>query len=440
MKQFLSSPWGRFLWSALLGGLLYWITPHCLGRLTLGLILGVLFLIVNGSTLIARWTWITHTARILVGGLFIFSGFIKSNDPLGFSYKLEEYFEVFKTDTGLGLFEWIGHASLPMAVILCVSEVALGFLLLLGFKKDLTLWLLFTQIVFFTFLTFYSACYNKVTHCGCFGDAIKLTPWESFWKDIILLNLIAILFSGKENIQPLFGPILCNGLTILAIGLSVWFPVNCYRNLPWIDFRAYAPGLSICEGMKAGPNFKPAVFESHFIYKNIQTGDTAAFTDKNYPWQDTLHWKFHRALPSTLVQAEVDPAKITDFNINDLDGNVVTDSILGNPGYYFLLVCYDLNKTEQDKELMARINDFYVISEKAGIKFIALTASSLEQISDYKHQHNALYDFYEVDGIVLKTMIRSNPGLMLMKSCTVVANWHYRNFPVFSDVKGTLMK
>jgi hypothetical protein len=212
------------------------------------------------------------------------------------------------------------------------------------------------------------------------------------------------------------------------------------RNLPVIDYRAYAPGLSICDGMKTGPNYKPAVYESHFIYKNIQSGDTSEFTDKNYPWQDTLHWKFHRALPSVVVSPEVDGAKITDFTVSDLDGNVVTDSILGNKDYNFLLVCYDLSKTEQNEKLMAQINDFYALCQKDRIKFIALTSSSTDQISEFKHKHNALYDFYTVDGVVLKTMIRSNPGLMLMKDCKVVANWHHNNFPVYSDVKNTKMK
>ena len=440
MKKFIQGNFFKFILSAGLAVGFYFITPHCLSKTTVAGILITLVLLINASGFISKWPLITHIARVLVGGLFIFSGFIKSNDAVGFSYKLEEYFEVFKGDTGLAMFDWMAHISLPLAIIICVSEVALGFMLLIGFKKELTLWLLLAQIVFFTFLTFYSACYNKVTHCGCFGDAIKLTPWESFWKDITLLILITLLFSGKDNINPLFGGMISNILTVVAIAASIWFPIHCYRNLPMIDFRAYAPGLSICEGKKPGPNYKPAVYESHFMYKNIQSGDTTEFTDKNYPWQDTLHWKFHRALPSVVISPEVDAPKIPDFTITDLDGNNVTDSILGNKNYNFYLVCYDLNKTSQDAELMAKINDFYTICEKNKISFIALTASSNEQINDFKHKFNALYDFYNMDGIVLKTMIRSNPGLMLMKDCRVVGNWHYNNLPVFSDVKNKMMK
>ncbi|HTA63747.1 MAG TPA: BT_3928 family protein [Bacteroidia bacterium] len=440
MKKFIQGNFFKFILSAGLAVGFYFITPHCLSKTTVAGILITLVLLINASDFISKWPLITHIARVLVGGLFIFSGFIKSNDAVGFSYKLEEYFEVFKGDTGLAMFDWMAHISLALAIIICVSEVALGFMLLIGFKKELTLWLLLAQIVFFTFLTFYSACYNKVTHCGCFGDAIKLTPWESFWKDITLLILITLLFSGKDNINPLFGGMISNILTVVAIAASIWFPIHCYRNLPVIDFRAYAPGLSICEGKKLGPNYKAAVYESHFMYKNIQSGDTTEFTDKNYPWQDTLHWKFHRAMPSVVISPEVDAAKIPDFTITDLDGNNVTDTILGNKNYNFYLVCYDLNKTSQNAELMAKINDFYTICEKNKINFIALTASSNEQINDFKHKFNALYDFYNMDGIVLKTMIRSNPGLMLMKDCRVINNWHYNNFPVFSDAQNKFMK
>jgi uncharacterized membrane protein YphA (DoxX/SURF4 family) len=443
MKKFIHTKLFKFIWTVGVALLFFWLCPPCFNKTTLMIILASLVVILNVFPYFSAsrgFYWFTQLTRILVGCLFIFSGFIKSNDPIGFSYKLEEYFEVFKTDTGFGFFEWFAHISLPLAVIICVSEVALGFLLLLGFKRNLTLWLLLAQIVFFTFLTFYSACYNKVTHCGCFGDFIKLTPWESFWKDIALLIAISVLFVGKDHINEFFGTQLSNVVTVIVIGASIWFPVYNYRNLPVLDFRPYAPGVSICEGMKPGPNYKAAVYESHFMYKNIQSGDTVEFTDKNYPWQDTLHWKYHRALGSQVVSPAIDEAKITDFAISDQDGNVITDSLLNIKGYHFFLICYDLDKTEQDPELMARINDFYTLCEKDHINFVAITSSSTDQISQFKHKHNAMYNFYTADGTVLKTMIRSNPGLMLLKECYVITNWHNNNFPVYSDVKANYFK
>jgi uncharacterized membrane protein YphA (DoxX/SURF4 family) len=440
MKKFVSGNFFKFVLSAGLAVVLYLITPPCISKTTLAIILGILLALINASGFIGKFAMITHVARVLVGGLFIFSGFIKSNDAVGFSYKLEEYFEVFKGDTGLALFDWMAHISLPLAIIICVSEVALGFLLLIGFKRELTLWLLLAQIVFFTFLTFYSACYNKVTHCGCFGDAIKLTPWESFWKDITLLILITLLFSGKNNINPLFNSLISNSLTIIAIVASIWFPVHCYRHLPVIDFRAYAPGLSICEGRKPGPNYKPAQMQITFLYHNLKTGEDKEFDSNSAPWKDTLNWAYKDRLPDKIITPEVDAAKIPDFTINDLDGNNVTDTILHNKNYNFFLICWDLDKTSQDAELMAKINDFYTLCDKNKIKFIALTSSGGDKIDAFKHKFNALYDFYNMDNVVLKTMIRANPGLMLMHDCKVVKNWHHNDWPVFSDVKNNYMK
>src|SRR6202008_5051760 len=165
----------------------------------------------------------------------------------------------------------------------------------------------------------------------------------------------------------------------------------------------------ICDGMKTGPNYKPAVFESHFIYKNLKTGDTLEFTDKNYPWQDTLNWAFHRALPAVQLSPEVDGAKIVDFSLTDLDGNSLTDSILGLKGYNFYIICYDLDKTNNDAELHAKINDFYTLCEKEKIKGTSRTASSPEQIGNFKHAHNAMYEFAnDVGGGGIK-ITRSNP-------------------------------
>ena len=440
MKKFLSGAFGKFILSVGIAALLFFICPSCFNKTTLGIILGLLLIIINFSKFFSKYPWITHISRVLVGGLFIFSGFIKSNDPLGFSYKLEEYFEVFKADTGLSFFELFAHASLPLAITICVSEVALGFLLLIGSFRNITLYLLLAQIVFFTFLTFYSACYNKVTHCGCFGDFIQLTPWESFWKDIYLLVLITILLVGRENIHPIFKPSISNGLALLAILTSVWFPIHTFRNLPVFDFRAYAPGLSICEGMKPGKNFKPAVIKTMFQYKNKKSGELKAFDGNNLPWQDTLTWEYHDRLPDEIVSPMQDGPKITDFSISDLEGNSITDSILKIKDYHFIVVAYDLKKTETSSQLHAKINDFYELSLKNNILLLALTSSNSEQISNFKRRNKANYKFATSDGIVLKTMIRSNPGLILIKDCKVIANWHYNNWPSFTEVKNNYLK
>lgn len=439
MKNFFSSKLFRFLWSAALAVLIYLICPPCFSKTTLLVVLGSLFILVNASDFIGRFPILTHIPRILVGGLFIFSGFIKANDPLGFSYKLKEYFEVFEGDTGLSFFQYFAHIALPLAIIICASEIILGVMLLLGFKRDLTLWLLFAQITFFTFLTFYSACYNKVTHCGCFGDFLPLKPWQSFWKDVALMILITLLFAGRENINPVWGPMLMGTVFSICLVASIAFPVYAYRNLPPMDFRAYAPGMNIKENMKFPPTYSPAVIETGFIYENLKTGKKEHFNLQNYPWQDTVNWKWV-ATDNVVIKEAVNAPKITDFTVNNLDGVNITDSVLNDKNYSFWLVMHELALTEDNDKLMAQINDFYKLATSEGYKFIALTASSAKEIDEFKHKHNALYDFVTVDNTVLKTMIRSNPGLMLVKDGTVIANWHYHNLPVFSDVKQRLMK
>ena len=443
MKKFFASKAFKAIWSIGLAVFFFYITPACFSKTTIGIVLGILVLLVNGSGFINKFPIITHISRFLVGGLFIFSGFIKANDPLGFSYKLEEYFEVFKTDSGLSIFESFAHIALPLAILLCVSEMALGFMLLVGYKRNLTLGLLFTQIAFFTFLTFYSACYNKVTTCGCFGDFLVLKPWTSFWKDVALLMLITLLISGKENINELFTPLITVSLTLIAIILSFGFPIYAWRNLPPLDFRAYKIGDNIKDNMKAGENYKPAEYETMLAYKNLKTGEIKEFTQKEYMtskiWEDTLTWAWDTTI-NKLIHDAVNPPKIVDFSLTSLDGNDMKDSILNNKDYMFLLICYDLTKTEDDETLHAKINDLYKLADADHKKMIALTAGDAKQIDEYKHKHQALYDFVNADGIVLKTMVRANPGLILIKDGTVIMNWHHNNFPTYSDVKQKYMK
>ncbi len=446
MKKFFSTKLFRFIWSAGLAVLLYFICPPCFSKTTLIVLLAVQLLLINGADFIAKMAILTHISRFLVGGLFIFSGFIKANDPVGFSYKLKEYFEVFTAavkdgnfEFFTGFFEGMAHIALPLAVILCASEIILGAMLLIGYKSNLTLWLLLGQIAFFTFLTFYSACFNKVTTCGCFGDFLVLKPWTSFWKDIVLLILITLLFAGRKNINPLTNPLVTNTLFILALLFSLGFPIYAIRNLPPLDFRAYKIGNNIKEKMKKGEGYQDAVIETGFIYENLKTGEKKHFDLKNYPWQDTLNWKWF-ATDNVVVKEAQSPPKITDFTVNTFDGVNITDSILNDKNYSFWLIMHDINLTANNETLIAKINDFYKLATQSGYKIIALTASSAADVDKFKHTHNVLVDFAMVDGTVLKTMIRSNPGLILVKDGAVIMNWHHNNFPTFSDAKQKYIK
>lgn len=400
--------------------------------------------LINGSSIVSRWAWLTHICRFLVGGLFIFSGFIKANDTVGFSYKLEEYFEVFKADTGLSFFEWLAHGSQPFATIITASEIVLGIFLLIGYKRNLTLALLFAQIALFTFLTFYSACFNKVTTCGCFGDFLVLKPWTSFWKDVVLMVLITVLISGKENINEIASPMLTATFAGIGFVASIWFPIYTYRNLPVFDFRAYKIGDNIRKNMEKGSGYKDAVYQTLMVYEKVKDNSVKKeMTQEDYMkskiWEDTLVWKFD-TMVTTLVSEAINAPKITDLNITTLDGVVVTDSILNIKTYAYWLIAYDLAKTDDDAGLHAKINDFYKLAQMEKVPFVAFSASGPKEIDAFKHKHNALYDFYMVDATVLKTMIRSNPGLILIKDGTVIMQWHHNNFPSFTEAKQKFMK
>lgn len=366
-------------------------------------------------------------SRIFVGVLFIISGLIKANDPLGFAYKLDEYWEVF------GL-QFLSPASLFLAISICVSEVLLGWMLLLGSRIQLVSWLLLLMIIFFTFLTFYSAYFNKVTDCGCFGDALKgafgrsLTPWESFTKDIVLLVFILIIFIGRKHISPLVNPILDNILIAFGGLAALAFPLYTYNYLPVKDFRPYAIGKNIPEQTKGIPD----KLKYFYVLKDKVSGEQKEFDSWPTDWDKKYDYVTNR---TEVVEKGIEP-KIHDFTISSLDGADYTDMI-ENPKNNFLLIMYDLSKTNE--EVLARINDFYELCAKDSISFIALTASPKEQVMAFKAQHNIKYEFYNTDGTVLKTMIRSNPGLMLLKGGTVQNMWHYHTIPAYNELKELLI-
>jgi hypothetical protein len=220
--------------------------------------------------------------------------------------------------------------------------------------------------------------------------------------------------------------------------LAFWFPIYAYRNLPPLDFRAYAPGMNIKENMKKAADYKDAVYESMLVYKNLKTDELKEFNQPDYMkskiWEDTLNWKWE-ATNNKLIHDAINPPKITDFMVNSLDDVNLTDSVLNDKNYSFWLIAYDLNETKDDEKLMSQINDFYTLVAKDHLNFIAFTASGSKEIDAFKHKYNALYNFVIVDQTVLKTMIRSNPGLMLIKNGTVVMNWHFNNLPVYSNIK-----
>ena len=414
---------------------------------------------------------LTYISRVLVGSLFIVSGIIKANDPLGFSYKMEEYFS-----SNVLNIPFLEPYSLPISVLICIAEVVLGIAVLFGSKARLTGWLLLLMILFFTFLTFYSAYFNKVTDCGCFGDALKLTPWQSFSKDIVLFVFVLILFfrakeihrnTPREDLIILPVSLLAIGffsfgvihwsfplifaalvffilamvkrslthpqidwiLAIIAFSITTCFSFYCINHLPVKDFRPYAIGKSIIEGRKPPPGAKPFIYENTFIYKNSVSGEEKEFNDKNYPWKDST-WVF--VSRDTKMIQKGDEAPIHDFNLLSPDGNDYTEDILNEP-VMFLLISYDIKNSNE--KVQPLINKFVDQVNKAGYYFYGVTASSYNEVEDFRHKHQSMFDYYSADATMLKTMIRSNPGLILLKKGVVKGLWHYSDFPEFEEAK-----
>ncbi|MGZ3755367.1 MAG: BT_3928 family protein [Mucilaginibacter sp.] len=366
--------------------------------------------------------------RIAVGLLFIFSGLIKINDPLGFSYKLEEYFEVFHIT-------FLNNLALSMAILLCSLEIILGFALLVGVRAKQVAWGLLLLIIFFAFLTFYSAYFKVVQTCGCFGDAIPLTPWQSFSKDLVLLVLILVLFVQKQAIKPLFKPKTADQLLIGSIVASLTLGLYTYNFLPVIDFLPYKIGANLPDEMKTPPGAQPDQFEITYNLKNKKTGATKVMTDKEYLatniWKDN-DWKIEGTPENRLIKKGFTP-KIVDLSIQDAQGNDYTKELLANPFYNVIIVANDLSKTNEGA--ISRINALAAnLIQNFNMRVVLVTSNAPASAQAYSKQHHLVMELYFADGVPLKTMVRANPGILLMKGGTVVNKWHYHNLPKYDTL------
>ena len=367
---------------------------------------------------------LTLISRFIVGLLFIVSGLIKANDALGFSYKLEEYFSA-----GVLNMEFLIPFSFFLAAGICIAEIILGVMVLIGARSKFTSWSLLGMIIFFTFLTFYSAYFNKVTDCGCFGDAVKLTPWESFGKDIILLFFITVIFLRKNVIKPMLSFKIENIFLGIITFFCFTFVYYTFNHLPIQDFRPYAVGKSIPEGMKSCDELGLPCPEKidYFIVKNKETGEDKEILSSEWDWQ------IDDFVSNTGKSLEIEGYEppINDFSIS-IDEADYTESIL-NEDYAFLVVAYNLSKTS--KEAWNQVNDLSAGAEELEIPFITMSASSSDMIEEFRHEVQAAYPFYFTDETTLKTIVRSNPGLLLLKKGTILNKWHYNDFPTFKEIK-----
>ena len=368
-------------------------------------------------------------SRIFVGVLFIFSGLIKANDPLGFGYKLQEYFDVFHIS-------FLSPIATGIAILLCTLEIVLGALLLLGFWGKKVSWGLLILIIFFTLLTFVSAFFKVVTSCGCFGDAIPLTPWQSFGKDLVLLVLIVYIFLKKDLIKPAVQKVQSQRNIAIAVSVvSLLFGLYTYNFLPVIDFLPYKVGAHIPSLMVIPPGEKPDEFQIMYHLKNKKTKAEKDMSDKDYLkteiWKDD-NWEIVGEPSKTLVKKGYEP-KIKDLIITDASGTDYTKELIENPYYSLVFVAYNLNDTNE--KAIGDLNALALnATQQFNIRSVLLTSNSASDAEKFIKKYNLFSEVFYADAVPLKSMVRANPGVLLLKNGVVISKWHFHNVPSFEQL------
>ncbi|SDM55394.1 BT_3928 family protein [Pedobacter antarcticus] len=369
-------------------------------------------------------------SRIFVGVLFIFSGLIKANDPLGFGYKLQEYFDVFHMP-------WLSPFATGIAIFLCILEIVLGALLLFGFwSRKVTAGLL-GIIIFFTFLTFVSAAFKVVTSCGCFGDAIPLTPWQSFSKDLVLLVLIIYLFINRDKIHAVTDNQGKQRLGVIGVtALSLIFSIYTYTYLPVLDFLPYKVGQSLPEAMRIPDGAQPDEYVITYKLHHKVTGEDKEMSDKDYLkteiWKDN-NWEIVGEPTQKLIKKGYE-AKIKDLMISDASSTDYTKELLENPYYNLVIVAYYLK--DSNEQAIQEMNAIAAQAVKEfNIRTVLLTSSSAQDADQFSKENKLTAEVFYADAVPLKSMVRSNPGLMLMKNGVVINKWSHAGLPSYEALK-----
>lgn len=375
-------------------------------------------------------TTLLWIVRIFVGLLFIFSGLIKLNDPLGFSYKLEEYFEVFHLT-------FLSPFAVFFSITVCTLEVFLGVMVLTGIAKRAVNIGLILLILFFTFLTFYSAAFDVVKSCGCFGDAIPLTPWQSFGKDLILLVLILFIFFNQQKIQAYSNQKSTRNVVIwAALLMPLGFGLYTYKTLPIIDFLPYKVGVNIPEAMKIPEGAPKDEYEIIYTLKNKNTGEQKEMNNKEYlstKIYEDPNWEFISSSDPKLIKAGYQP-KIKDLNIFDAQGVIYTQEIIENPYYNLIAVAWKLDNS--NAEALKKINTIAVNAAKNyKIRSVLLTSNSAQDAEKLSKEEKLMLEFFYADAVPLKSMVRSNPGLILMKNGVVIKKWPASQLPDYKELE-----
>jgi len=358
----------------------------------------------------------TTACRFLLAGVFIFSGFVKAIDPLGTLYKIQDYLLAF------GFPDVFPESFLYLlSVLLACVEFCLGTYLFFGIRRRITPRLILLMMSVMTPLTLWLAVDDPISDCGCFGDAVVLSNWETFWKNVVLLVASVSIFKWRRCIFPLITVRFDWLIALYSWVYIIVMAIYCSWYLPVFDFRPYHIGADIRKGMEIPEGARPTVFETRFVLS--KDGEEREFTLDNYP--DST-WTFVDS--RTIVKEKGYEPPIHDFSIiRHDDGEDITDAVLADENYTFFLVAHQL--AQADDSSIDLINELYDYSLANGYGFYCLTSSSDIDIMKWQDRTGAEYPFAFMDNITLKTMIRSNPGLMLLKEGTVINKWSQNDLP-----------
>lgn len=349
--------------------------------------------------------------RIVLGLVFIFSSFVKGVDPLGTAYRVEDYLAAYNL-------MWLHGFEMALSVFLITIEFLIGIALVFKLQAKLATLGVVLILMIFIAITYFDAKYELVPDCGCFGDAVKLTGWETFYKNIVLLIMAFIVFFSRKSMMIKMAGWLQSLLMIVFAAGYLYFIFYNYNHLPMLDFREWKVGNNmISEGEDESVYY--------FTYKNKKTGELKEYISTEIPYQDTVwkaEWEFE-SRRDEIIEAE----KKHNLEIENFKGTNFTKSIIERPGFGFLLISYDIETA--NGEAMLKIPGLIESTVNHDVNFVMLTASGPETLAKYFELYQLRYATFLADDIELKTMIRSNPGLVLMEDGVVVKKWHYNDFP-----------
>jgi uncharacterized membrane protein YphA (DoxX/SURF4 family) len=350
--------------------------------------------------------------RWIVGLLFIFSGLIKANDPLGLSYKMQEFFEAW------GFSASLNDYTLALSLIMNLFEVLAGVAVIIGWRMKLFSWLLLLLIIFFSFLTGYALLSGKIKTCGCFGDCLPLTPLQSFLKDIFLLLLILVLFANKKRIVSSLSFPTPQVLLIICIVAVSWLQWYVLKHLPVIDCLPYKPGKNISEEMKAPTGSIPDRYEITFIYK--KNGKDYEFSQDTLAKMADLDSYTYVNRREKVIKGNGGDAKIVDFALQTLSGTDTTLPVLNQGNYYVMLFAKDLSRVN---EWTAGMKDVITLAKSRNIPFFLVTGDKDKAATEFSG--NPDVHILICDGTVVKTAARVNPTYFIMQQANIKGKWGY---------------